>query len=355
MITREIIGYEQGEPVVRYTLQNAAGASVQLLNYGARLTAIHVPDRQGRFENVILSYPHWQQYIDDPYYFGAVIGRYANRIRQSRFTIGDKRYFLKHNEGLHHLHGGPDGFSFRFWQEEALQHDMNSLTLSLESVSGEGGYPGALKVYLSFTWTEENTLLAEFTANTDETTVLNLTLHPYFNLSGDPAKSVGSHHLQMHSAHILETDQALLPTGTLVPLAASEVFGFADLTELGKKLTHHKNALANTHGGYDHTYLLAHGKGLTEAARLLHQPSGRRLKVITDYPAVQLYTSQWLNAEQQVPDAPWKPFSAVCIEPQYLPDAPNVSSFDTPLLEPDELYQHRIAYQFDVQEEESPK
>lgn len=350
MITREIIGYEQGEPVVRYTLQNSTGASVQLLNYGGRVTAINVPDSHGRLANVILSYKHWQQYIDDPYYLGAVIGRYANRIKQSRFTIGGRRYYLKHNEGLHHLHGGPDGFSFRFWQEEALQHDLNSLTFSLESQSGDGGYPGALKVYLSYTWTNENMLLVEFTANTDETTILNLTLHPYFNLSGNVASSVLAHHLKLQAPHVLETNEALLPSGTLLAVEEQKGFAFADLTEIKKGLEENRKLFDKTHGGYDHTYVLDKLNGLREVASLVHAESGRSMRVLTDYPAIQLYTSQWLNEDGQVPDVDWKPFSAVCIEPQYLPDAPNVKSFDTPLLEPDEVYHHRIAYQFGVQE-----
>jgi len=346
MITREVIGYEQGEPVIRYTLLNQSGAFVQLLNYGARLTAIQVPDAHGQLGNVLLSYPHWQQYIDDPYYLGAVIGRYANRIKQSRFTIDGRRFYLKHNEGLHHLHGGPEGFSFKLWNEESLQHDINSLTLSLESHSGEGGYPGELKVYLSFTWTEEDALMVEFTANTDEPTVLNLTIHPYFNLSAQPAQKIDGHKLRLVASKVLEVDEYLLPTGNMLDVEKFDVYKFGDLAEIGAKLKRHATGLKATGGGYDQCFVHEKVAGLDTIAEVVHESSGRQMEVRTDYPAFQLYTSQWLNTDELVPDVEWRPFSAFCIEPQYLPDAPNVDKFDTPRLDPDEVYQHRIVYQF---------
>lgn len=348
MVDRDYIGDIKGEPVLKYTLGDPSGAHVQFINYGARLTSIIVPDKNGKLENVILSYPHWKSYIDDKYYMGAIIGRVANVIHEGIFTLNKKQYNLDKNEGDHHFHGGPSGFSFQLWKEEIINHEINHVTLSYTSPDEEGGYPGAVKVYVSYTWTQEKILLVEIVGQTDSQTYLNISMHPYFNLAPGKERDIKKHQFKFYTRQFMPVKEHRIPTGKSEEIKNQKGFNFRELSTLDSKLKQAKKALENTNNGFDHCFKSFTKKENTHyrIAEIKNAAGTRNMEIFTDYPAFQFYTGQDLIEPSNSEDAPFQRFGGFCIEPQYVPNAPNISRIKKPLIQPGDLYQHRILYRF---------
>lgn len=319
-------------PALLFTLQNRAGMVVSLTNYGATITEIRVPDRAGIIENVVLSYPDLATYQSDPYYLGCTVGRYANRIDRGWLPIGNQVFQLAINEETrtNHLHGGFAGFNKKVWTSiETAGADHSSLCLSYTSPHGEEGYPGTLAVTIRYRLTDRNELMLDYSARTDRPTVVNLTNHSYFDLSGSN-QDVRQHRLTVAASRYTPLNARYLPSGATTPVDGS-LFDLRNGAELGPVVQ--SNPTFN--------YCLDTPDGLAPAA-ILHEPrSGRRLSIYTTAPGLQVYSGQFLAA-------PFQPFAGVCLEPQHYPDAPNHPDYPTAVLEPDMVYRQRTVYRFDV-------
>ncbi len=322
-------------------LTNASGAYVELSSLGAGIVSIHVPDKYGRLENVVLGYANPVDYLNDGPCSGKVPGRYANRIARGHFTLEGKEYTLAINNGPNHLHGGPTGFQNRLWDCEV---EGDSVVFSRTSPDGEEGYPGTVKVEARYTWTDDNTLLLNLRAHSDAPTVINLTNHCYFNLDGEG--SALDHLLQLNAAKWLPTDETLIPTGEFAEVEGTPM-DFRQPKTLGKDIK--QNFPALKYGkGYDNCWVLAPEAGTLRCAAILRGPkSGRALEVITDQPAVQVYTGNWLEGSPRgARGEEFQDYDFVAIECQDMPDAPNHPDFPSTVLEPGQLYNRNILFNF---------
>lgn len=311
-----------------YTLTNDHGLKASITNYGARLIALQTPDEQGVLDNIIVGHTSMQDLLDDKgNYFGAVIGRYANRIAEGRFSLDGKEYQLPQNEGNNHLHGGPPGFHNIIWG--ANQVDDQHLSLSYRSKGGEAGYPGNLGIRVTYTLTDDNKLEIALKAESDEKTILNMTHHPYYNLHGTSSgASVDSQLLTIPADQFLEVDHEQIPTGKILSVEESPL-DFRTPKPIGQE-SHSNHPYLEHTGGYDHNLILNNKKKeLNFAARIEEPESGRSLKIRTSEPGLQFY-----RCENPVPDVD----SAFCLEPQHFPDAPNHNHFPSTILDAYETY-----------------
>ena len=342
-ITQELWGKTpDGKEILRYTIRNASGASVQLSSLGAGIVSVVVPDREDTLGDVVLGYPDALSYLADGPCAGKIPGRYANRIANGRFTLDGKEYTLPVNNGPNHLHGGPKGFQNQVW-ESRIKGD--AVEFMYFSEDGEAGYPGNLKVVAHYEWSEDNELKLTLTAQTDAPTVVNLTNHAYFNLGG--SESVLGHLLELNASEYLPTDSTLIPTGAVEPVAGTPM-DFSEFKEIGRDIKADFPAL-NYGKGYDNCWLIdgALPGQLSLAATLYSPETGRRLEVYTTQPAVQVYTGNWLDGCPAGPDGrAWHDYDAVAIECQHTPDAPNQPDFPSTVLRPGETYEEAIIWAF---------
>lgn len=325
----------------RHTVElvNSRGCSARISSVGAALLSLRVPDLAGELRDVVLGYESVQDYLEDPYYLGSVVGRYAGRIAQATFTLDGVRYQLNRNSAPHHLHGGSVGFSRHTWSLE--QPSPSVAHLRRLSPDGEEGYPGALEVSVRYTLTDDNALRIEYQAVTDKPTVINLTNHAYFNLEGHAAGSIHDHRLQLFSDKVADLDEDAIPTGALVSLAGSPL-DFTSPAAVGDRMGV---------DGIDHAWILAGGDTQLETpVACLEAPiSGIRLEVFTDQTAVQVYTSNFLP--QGLPGknhCQYGPHQGICLETQRLPNSPNVVHFPSTELRPGQVYQSATVYRFSV-------
>lgn len=320
------------EPIYLFRLTNETGASIELTNWGATWVSASMVDNNGNLSNVLQGYSSAEEYINDTYYMGATVGRFANRIHQASFSIQDKVYSLEKNDGNNTNHGGTSGFNKKLWEWEQLS---NGIRFKLYSPDGEGGYPGNVTVEVTYTFSETNELTIHYQGTTDQPTYLNLTNHAYFNLSGTTEK-IDRHILQIPSEQILETTSAFIPTGRFCQVANTP-FDFTSPHSIGLHL-HDNNEQIRWNRGYNHCYLLKDkaSNKLQTAAILSDPDSGRMLTVETDLPGILLYTAGYLP----MPD------TAVCLETQYFPDTPSHAHFPSCLLMPGEEYCQRTVYKF---------
>lgn len=326
------IGPEAAQEIRAFTLRNQRGMVVTLTNFGATITGIWVPDRQGNRENVVLNYPNLASYRDDPYYIGCTVGRYANRIDRGLLPLGADLFQLTINEEnlTNHLHGGFAGFNKKVWTVvETVDTHQPEHCLSYTSPHGEEGYPGTLSVTIHYSLTEQNELIVAYSARTDLPTVVNLTNHSYFNLSGGK-QDVRQHRLSVAAARYTPLTERYLPTGVSLPVDGT-LFDLRDGAELSPVV-----AATPTFN-----YCLETTNDMSPAAALYEPRSGRRLSVYTTAPGLQVYSGQFL-------ETPFQPFAGVCLEPQHYPDAPNHPNFPSALLEPGAVYRQQTVYQFDV-------
>lgn len=341
-ITQETFGYmEDGTEVFLFTLSNSNNIQAQITNYGGIITSLHVPDRDGNVENIVLGFDKLDDYLSDHPYFGALIGRYGNRIEQGRFDLDGMQYELSINDGENHLHGGERGFDKRVWDTEIVDNQI--LKLTYMSPDGEMGYPGNLQVTASYTLTQNNELKIEFEATTDQATPVNLTAHSYFNLTGDASISILDHQLKINATEYTPVNDQLIPTGE-IRLVENTPFDFTDFESIGFRID-------QVEGGYDHNYVLTGNYGeLRLASELLDPESGRILRVYSDEPGIQFYSGNFLDGSLTNENGiTLNKYAGLCLEPQHFPNSPNIAAFPSTILHPGEQYQSVIVYELDIQ------
>ncbi|WP_412468860.1 aldose epimerase family protein [Pedobacter sp. KLB.chiD] len=334
-----------GKAVKLYTLKNKQGASVSITNYGGRVVSLLVPDKNNKLTDVVLGYDSIGAYRKkgEPF-FGALIGRYGNRIGKGKFTLDGKTYQLQLNDGVNTLHGGTDGFFGKVW--DAKQLDSTRLELSYVSKDGEAGYPGKLDVKVIYTLTDDNALQIDYEATTDKNTIVNLTNHAYFNLNGEGDSTILDHELMIDANAYTPVDSTLIPTGKLQPVAGT-AFDFNKAKLIGKQIDD-KDEQLKFGKGYDHNFALTHHDGKTPVAIVKSNKTGIVLSVITTEPGLQFYSGNFLTgADKDGKGGKAYPHrSAFCLETQHFPDAPNHPNFASTVLKPGETYKTSTTYQF---------
>jgi aldose 1-epimerase len=345
-VTRAAFGsLPDGTAIESFTLTNASGASVTALDYGGIITSISVPDRNGNRDDVVLGYDTLDGYLDDSSYYGAVVGRFANRIGGARFTLDGRTYELAANNGPNSLHGGRKGFDKAVWHAEPFEGDGTAgVVLSHTSPDGDEGFPGALSVSVTYTFNDRSELAIDYQATTDEATVLNLTNHSYFNLGGEGSGDVLGHRLTINADRYTPVDANMIPVGEVASVASTPL-DFRTPTAIGARIS---DPLLKPAAGYDHNYVLNRaGAGEALAARVEDPKSGRVLEVFTTEPGVQLYTANHLDGSKIARAGhAYGKYGALSLETQHYPDSPNEPSFPTTTLRPGETFRSRTVYAF---------
>jgi aldose 1-epimerase len=335
------------DPDAQFNLKNAHGMEVRLASFGARVTSIKVPDRNGVMTDIVLGFDTVEPYrssVKKPY-LGATLGRYAGRIANGRFTLDGVELVLAKNNGPNHNHGGVTGFDKVVWDAKQLR---NGVQFDYTSPDGEEGYPGTLKARVTYTLTDANELIIDYRATTDRTTPVNLSNHSYFNLAGEGSETVLNHELMIDAEEMLPIDKTSVPTGKIASVAGTP-FDFRVPKPVGRDINQTNDQLANG-SGYDHTFVLNPKKGVKKpVATLYEKTSGRKLQVFTDQPGLQLYTANFLDGSLNGKSGkPYLKRSSLCLETQHFPDSPNQPQFPNTILRPAEIYQTRTIYQFSV-------
>lgn len=334
-----------GQTVEAVTLKNSKGSEVRIMNYGATVLSLKVPDRNGNLADVVLGYDNFDSYRTNGHYLGAIVGRYGNRIGQAKFTLNGKTYTLDANNGPNSLHGGVKGFDKVVWKivKADAGPDGPRVELSYLSPDGEEGYPGNLQVTATYTLTEDNGLRIDFTATTDKDTVCNLTHHSYFNLAGKG--NVLGYEVYINSDKTTPVDRTLIPTGELKPVDGTP-FDFRKPTAIGARIKAQDEQI-KFGNGYDHNWVLNKTPDKLElAARVSDPSSGRVMEVWTTQPGLQFYTGNFLDGLTGKGGAAYHAHDGFCMEPQHFPDTPNHSNFPSATLKPGQKYQNTIIYRF---------
>ena len=344
-ITKESFGKTpEGEEVDLYTLTNAHGLRVKIMTYGATITAVETPDRDGEVENITLSLDSLEDYLKGHPYFGSTVGRYANRIAQGKFSLDGKEYTLATNNDANHLHGGVKGFDKVVWKSEPVETDDSvGVIFTHESADGEEGYPGKLNTEVTYSLTNDNELKMEYSATTDKPTIVNLTNHAYWNLAGRGAGDILSQELTLAADRFLPVDAGLIPSGEQKSVKDTPM-DFLQPQAIGSRI-------AQVEGGYDHCYILNKKdgeEGLTLAACAEDPQSGRVMEVYTTQPAIQFYTGNFLDGTLQAGGKTYKQHFGFCLETQHYPDSPNHPEFPTTQLKPGEKYEQSTVHKFRV-------
>jgi aldose 1-epimerase len=341
-----------GTPIEAVTLSNAHGVSARVITYGATLQSLVAPDRQGHKVDIALGYDDLAGYVEHPNYFGATIGRYANRIAGARFALDGKIYALALNDKPNSLHGGTQGFDKRVWRIESVQSDATaSVTLTLTSAEGDQGYPGTLQVKERYSLDEAGALTIDYSATTDAPTVVNLTNHSIFNLAGEGSQhGVLDQRLTIPASHYTPVDATLIPTGALQPVAGT-VFDFTHERIIGQDIRDGRDAQIVAGRGYDHNFAL--DAGLTTepklAARLEDPHSGRVLEVWSTEPGLQVYTGNFLDGTRVGKHGHlYRMGDGIALEPQKFPNAPNEPKFASARLDPGVTYHHRMIFRLSI-------
>lgn len=334
-----------GKPVDLYLLENDQDVKVTITNYGGRIVHLIVPDKYGEPVDVNLGYDDLKGYLNtQEIYFGALIGRYGNRIANGRFTIDGIDYQLAPNNDLNNLHGGVVGFNNVVWEVKAVT--ARSITLAYQSADGEEGFPGLLSVEMTYTLSDQNEVIMDYRASTNRTTHVNLTNHAFFNLNGDGSGTVIDHLLAVEASHYTPVDSTMIPTGEVAPVAGTP-FDFRTEMTIGSRIDedHEQLKIGN---GYDHNFVL--DKGITEqpelAARIRSERTGIQMEVLTTEPGMQFYGGNFLDGCENGKHGAYNFREAFCLETQHYPDSPNHPEFPTTLLHPGEKYHTVSIYKF---------
>jgi len=335
------------DPDAQFKLKNAHGMEVRLASYGARITSIKVPDRNGAMEDVVLGFDTVEPYrssVKKPY-LGATLGRYAGRIADGRFTLDGIEHVLAQNSAPNHNHGGVTGFDKVVWEAKQLR---NGVQFDYTSPDKEEGYPGTLKARVTYTLTDANELIIDYRAATDRATPVNLSNHTYFNLAGEGSATVLDHELMIDAEEMLSIGKTSIPTGKIASVAGTP-FDFRHPKPVGRDINQPNEQLANG-SGYDHTFILNPKKEVKKPAAVLYEKtSGRKLQVFTDQPGLQLYTANFLDGSLKGKSGkPYLKRSSLCLETQHFPDSPNQPRFPNTILRPGKTYQTQTIYQFSV-------
>jgi aldose 1-epimerase len=329
-----------------YTLRNANGMEVALTNYGGIVQKLTAPDRDGNYEDIVLGFDSVTEYVADSPYFGAIIGRYGNRIGAGRFTLDSREYQLATNNGKNHLHGGDKGFDKVMWQIPASSDAPDSLTLTYRSVDDEEGYPGELDVAVTYSLADDNELRIDYRAISSKNTPVNLTNHSYFNLAGQGHGDILEHVVEILADSFTPVDDALIPTGETRDVAGTPM-DFRDPESIGARIAERDDQLE--YGlGYDHNWVLRDGAGdLRLVARVYEPTSGRVMEVLTTEPGLQFYTGNFLDGSLRGKNgAVYQHRGGFCMETQHYPDSPNQPEFPSTILRPGEQYQSTTVYRF---------
>jgi aldose 1-epimerase len=337
-----------GTPVDLFTLTNGSGLVSKITNYGAIITEMHVPDRSGKTGDIVLGFDNLEQYLKSHPYFGATVGRVANRIAKGRFTLEGKTYQLAVNNGPNHLHGGLKGFDKVVWKAEPFERDGSSgVAFTYTSPDGEEGYPGTVNAAVSYSLTPRNELVLEYSATADKATPINLTNHSYFNLSGRGRGDILQHQLTLHAARFTPTDAGQIPTGEIAPVAGTP-FDFRTTVAIGARIDADHEQIRRGNG-YDHNFVIdgfdgSKGPVLRPAARVVDPASGRTLDVATTEPGVQFYAGNNLETTRNG----FGRRTGFCLETQHFPDSPNHPAFPSTILRPGDTYRSKTVYSFGV-------
>ena len=343
-ITEQEWGEVDGKQVYLYTLTNKKGIEVKITNYGGIVTSWITPDKNGKKSGIVVGFDSLQPYLRQPPYFGAIIGRYGNRIGDAKFAIEGNTYTLAANNGKNHLHGGVKGFDKVVWDASINDTTKPSLLLHYSSKDGEEGYPGNLTVRVTYTLTDDDELLIDYDAETDKATPVNLTNHSYFNLTGDVSNTILDHYLFIDADNYTPVDSTLIPTGEIAKVAGTP-FDFTKPTRIGARID-------QVPGGYDHNYVLnrKNTDSLKLVAALADSLSGRQVEVYTTEPGLQFYSGNFLNGDFINHDGkPVNLRTALCLETQHYPDSPNKPGFPATILKPGERYHTVTKYKVVVE------
>ena len=339
-ITERPFGNTDGKAITEYTLTNANGMQLSIINYGGTITKLTAPDKNGKFGDVVLGYDSLSGYLQrgNPY-FGALIGRYGNRIGKATFTLDGQTYNMDKNDGANSLHGGNKGYDKVVWTAE--KQGDNSLKLTYHSKDGEGGYPGNLDVTVVYTLEADNGVKIDYAATTDKATPVNLTNHAYYNLSAGTDSTILNNEIQINADKYTPVDAGLIPTGQLADVKGTP-FDFTSSKPIGRDI-------AQVKGGYDHNWVLnKKGNNLEKIVTLYHPASGRVMEVSTTEPGVQFYTGNFLNGRlaNTKGGVKYVKNAALCLETQHFPDSPNHPNFPSTILKPGETYKSTTVYKF---------
>ena len=332
-----------GEVVTLYTLTNKNGMSVSIMDYGATIVKLIVPDRNGKLDDVVLGFDQFSPYL---HYFGATIGRYANRIAGGKFTLSGVKYQLPINSPPNTMHGGVLGFNKRMWKAEPVESDVPAIRFTRLSPDGEEGFPGNLFASVTFSLTDDNRLRIAYQATTDKPTIINLTNHSYFNLAGAGNGNILDHVLTLQARSYTPLDENLIPTGEIKDVAGTP-FDFLTPTPIGL----HLKEIGNKPLGYDHNFVLQKSffTNWALAAHIEEPKSGRTMDVYTDQPGLQFYCGSYLDGKQIGKGGEaYRQYAAFCLEPQHFPDSPNHDNFPSTVLLPGEVYKSTSVYAFSV-------
>ena len=348
-IKKELYGQADGKQVYLYTLSNANGMTAKITNYGAIVQTLTAPDKNGKIEDVVLGYDKLADYLKATPYFGAIVGRYGNRIAKGKFTLDGVEYSLATNNGVNHLHGGIKGFDKVVWDAEPIMGEKSqSLKLTYLSKDGEEGYPGNLSCTVIYSLTDKNELQIEYKATTDKATPVNLTHHGYFNLSGNCKSDILDHELWINAATFTPVDSTLIPTGDFASVKNTP-FDFNSPTAIGARINEENEQLK--YGlGYDHNWVLNDVDGSMKLqASLYEKNSGRLMEIYTVEPGLQFYSGNFLDGSNVGKGGKvYKYRNGLCLETQHFPDSPNKPEFPSTILKPGETYHTKTIYKFTV-------
>lgn len=359
-IQTSVFGYlPDGRQVDVYQFTNANGIELRVTNYGGIILSLKTPNTSGEFDDIALGFDSMEAYLSDEYrqanpYFGAIIGRYGNRIAGGEFTLDGETYSLATNDGSNHLHGGQQGFDKVLWQAESFENETGmGLVLRYTSEDGEEGYPGRLESEVTYTLTDSDELVVDYRAVTDKTTPINLTQHSYFNLKGEGNDTILDHQMMINATAFTPVNDTLIPTGEVRPVNGTP-FDFTQATTIGERIEQDDEQLAFG-GGYDHNFVLDRDDGasseLVLAAKVWESQSGRMVEITTTEPAIQFYSGNFLAGDLIGKQGQaYQHRSGFALETQHYPDSPNQEGFPSTLLEPGETYRSRTVYRFSAQQ-----
>jgi aldose 1-epimerase len=335
-----------GREVYQYTLMNKSGATMKVINFGAVVTSLTVSDRNGKFEDIVFGYDSLQGYMNDKCYFGAIAGRYGNRIGKGKFKLEGKEFHLAINDGENHLHGGIIGFNKVLWDACTVQDSAGpSVELIYVSADGEEGYPGKVTLKVAYTLTDKNELRIVYKGTTDKVTVFNPTHHSYFNLSGSFTNTILNHLLTIEADTITPVDKGLIPTGKLLDITKTPM-DFRTPTAIGARINDQFEQLIFAKG-YDHNWVLRNYNGkVRKVAEVYEQKSGRLMDVYTDQPGLQFYSGNFLDGTARGKGVSYQCRTGLCLEAQCFPDSPNRPEFPSVILKPGDVYHQTTIYQF---------
>jgi len=342
-----------GESAQLFTLRNAHGIEVQLTNYGGIITSLKTPDRAGRLSDIVLGYDNLAAYVANSPYFGAIVGRYANRIARGHFTLDGTTYTLAVNNGPNSLHGGLRGFDKVVWKARPFQNqEGQGVTLDYTSPDGEEGYPGTLHATVTYTLTADDRLIVDYHATTDKATPINLSQHSYWNLAGNASRDILGHVLTINADATTPVDSTLIPTGEIAPVDGTP-FDFRTPTAIGARIEQRQNTQIRYGNGYDHNWVLNRGGGASDAlvlaARVVEPTSGRTMEITTTEPGLQFYSGNFLDGTiTGKGGAVYKFRYGLALETQHYPDSPNHPNFPSTILRPGQEYRSRTVFKFGV-------